>query len=124
MSDHHCRVCDQFLTIDNIYPSDLKYKNWICKSCSGQAKRDRELKNKQPIAPPQYNPDDVSFKRSTANYMRGAVVNNDNVKSLGSCAICKAYNSPTGTCRLNPPMVNSFPKVSPNDYCLHFTYVI
>lgn len=129
-ANRYCRVCHQLLTFDNIYPSDLKYQNWRCKSCRDLDKRERQDKRDPPVDPLMdpikevYNTPSVvnellgiiSQSGSTANFTRDAI------KPIqpAMCGDCKAYNRDDSTCHLNPPTVNSFPKVDPIDYCLQF----
>jgi hypothetical protein len=123
---HECRYCFQTLTIDNIYPSDLKYHNWICKSCSNIKKRERKHKhNQSKVEPPQLNtqyPKPFEHtSHSTANHLRN--VFHDNLtqlkvepQTISICSNCKAYQPEDSTCHLNPPNPY-FPRVSPYDYC-------
>jgi len=136
LKPRQCRVCHQTLTLDNIYPSDLKYQNWRCKSCRDLDKRERQDKRDPPVDPQVdpikevYNTPSVvnelldilncgviNKSGSTANHVRCDVV-----KPIqpAMCCDCKAYNRDDSTCHLNPPTINSFPKVDPIDYCLQF----
>ena len=108
---HTCRVCKQPLTLDNIYPSDLKHRNWICKTCSNAKKQERNDRKKVvTIPPPQYDPADVAFKRGG--------VSNHIVKpyeGANHCQMCQAYDN--GLCHMNPP---PWPRVFKDDWCLGF----
>lgn len=119
MPDHHCRYCHNVLTLDNIYPSDHKHKNWICKTCSNQKKKDRQQR--------QYNnrsnPKDVAFNqkadelvehitRSCANHIRADNFTQNN--NIYTCNTCFAYNTTDSTCHLNPP---PWHRVATNDWC-------
>lgn len=106
MTQHCCR-CHCELTIDNIYPSDLKHKIWICKSCSNEKKR--QSKNHNQLST-QLN----ITTRSTANHIRSQPT------PTKQCSKCTAYNPTTSTCHYNPPNPY-FPRVSPTDYCIKFT---
>ena len=117
-----CRCCKTLLTIENIYPSDLKHNNWICKECSGNKKRERLHRNNQPSNKSDdqdmlkaFDISTVTKHASTANYNRS-----NNTSTQRACCNCEAYDNESHTCRLNPPMINGFPKVAPYDYCVKF----
>lgn len=116
MTDRFCRYCKDQLTLDNIYPSDHKHRNWICKTCSNNKKQERinRKRSKKPvIAPPQYNPDDVAFKSGgISNY-----INKPPYKGASHCQMCQSYDSSTSTCHLNPP---PWPRVFKDDWCLQY----
>jgi len=124
---HNCRVCKQPLTLDNIYPSNFKKHDWICKTCDNAR---RNTRRKKVIPPPQYNPDDVAFKSSCvidANetgiiFKRGGISNHitEIPKVSGRCQLCEAYDSSTSTCHLLPP---PWPRVFKDDYCLQFIHL-
>lgn len=109
---HTCRVCKQPLTLDNIYPSNFKKHDWICKTCDNAK---RNTRRKKVIPPPQYNPDDVAFKH-------GGISNHipDIPKVSGCCQLCEAYDSSTSTCHLLPP---PWPRVFKDDWCMAFVHL-
>lgn len=107
---HTCRVCKQPLTLDNIYPSNFKKHDWICKTCDNAK---RNTRRKKVIPPPQYNPDDVAFKHGG--------ISNHITKSYPApnhCQMCQAYDN--GLCHLMPP---PWPRVYKDDYCLQFKHI-
>ena len=109
---HTCRVCKQPLTLDNIYPSNFKKHDWICKTCDNAR---RNTRRKKVIPSPQYNPDDVAFKRGgLSNYITKPY------KDANHCQMCQAYDAPTGTCHMLPP---PWPRVYKDDYCLQFKHI-
>jgi len=107
---HTCRVCKQPLTLDNIYPSNFKKHDWICKTCDNAK---RNTRRKKVIPPPQYNPDDVAFKR-------GGVSNHvvKPYKDNRRCQMCQAYDN--GLCHLMPP---PWPRVFKDDWCMAFVHL-
>lgn len=123
MPDHHCRYCHDVLTLDNIYPSDHKHRNWICKTCSNQKKKDRQQR--------QYNnrsnPKDVTFNqkadelvehitRSCANHIRTTP---DPTPMNRECSHChwRGIKYGESTCHRYPPINGHFPKISNDDWC-------
>jgi hypothetical protein len=124
MPDHHCRYCHDVLTLDNIYPSDHKHKNWICKTCSNQKKKDRQQR--------QYNnrsnPKDVTFNqkadelvehitRSCANHIRTTPDPKSSIeRSCGKCFWLGVHYGES-TCHRYPPIFGHFPKIEYTDWC-------
>lgn len=118
MTDRFCRYCKNQLTLDNIYPSDHKHRNWICKTCSNNKKQERinRKRSKKPvIAPPQYNPDEVAFKStSISNHITPTPIHQPHTTR---CQMCEAFSLATHTCHLNPP---PWPRVFKDDWCLQY----
>lgn len=117
-----CRCCKTLLTIENIYPSDLKHNNWICKECSGNKKRERIQRNNKPPNDLFDKPMDSNlFSPSIAKHSSTANYNRSNITPPHrACCNCEAYDPESHTCHLNPPMINGFPKVGPYDHCMKF----
>lgn len=106
--EHYCRICNCYLTIDNIYPGHIRKHNWICKKCDNKRRRSKKTnqKSKDPV---QY------ISRSCANYIRTS-----NPPSTSSCCYtCAAYNQPDSTCHLNPP---PWHKVDQSDWCKQYIH--